>query len=109
MRNSLRLGTAKAEATPRAASRDEEENQEKGCDQKCEGKDATTYQAEAARMNRLSQDRPDIRCANKRACSAMSQPTSKDWTALKKVGRYLGGRPRVRVLYKWQWRLAVIR
>eukprot|EP00972_Heterocapsa_arctica_P102469 15100205-Heterocapsa_arctica.AAC.1 len=60
VRKSLRLETAKTEAKPHTASRDEEKNQEKGCDQKCGGKDATTCRAEAMGMNCLSQDRLDI-------------------------------------------------
>jgi hypothetical protein len=106
---SLGLEAAKAAATPCAASRDEEKNQEAGGDQKCVGEDATTYRAVAARLNYLSLDRPDIRYATTRACSAMSQPTAKDWTALKRIGRYLKGKPRAGVLYKWQRRPAVMR
>eukprot|EP00972_Heterocapsa_arctica_P102433 15093701-Heterocapsa_arctica.AAC.1 len=74
VRESLRREMAKAEDTPRAASRDEEKNREKGCDQKREGKDATSYRTKAERMNHLSLDRHNIRYANTRARSAMSQP-----------------------------------
>eukprot|EP00972_Heterocapsa_arctica_P096118 14180318-Heterocapsa_arctica.AAC.1 len=72
---SLGLEAAKTAATPCAASRDEEKNQEAGGDQKCVSEDVTT-----------------------RACSAMSLPAAKDWKALKRIGKYLKGKPRAGVL-----------
>eukprot|EP00972_Heterocapsa_arctica_P022871 3364174-Heterocapsa_arctica.AAC.1 len=56
----LRLEAAKAVAAPCATPRDEEKNTEARGDLKCEGEDATTYRAVAARLNHLSLDRPDI-------------------------------------------------
>ena len=32
----------------------------------------------------------------------MARPTKGDWTRLKRLGRYLAGRPRLRVLFEWQ-------
>eukprot|EP00972_Heterocapsa_arctica_P079934 11779548-Heterocapsa_arctica.AAC.1 len=70
---SLELETAKAAARPCAASRNEEKNQEKDCDQKCEGEDATTHRAVVARMNYISLDRPDVGYAITRACGSGGQ------------------------------------
>eukprot|EP00972_Heterocapsa_arctica_P061932 9129287-Heterocapsa_arctica.AAC.1 len=68
---SLGLEAAKAVATPCAMSRDEDKIAKAGSDLKCEGENATTYRAVAARFNYLSSDRPDIRYATTRACAAM--------------------------------------
>ena len=68
-----------------------------GCKRECDPseeneldtKDATTYRALVARGNYLSQDRSDIQFAVKELCRSMSNPTEGDWTALKRLGRYL--------------------
>ncbi len=55
-----------------------------------------------ARANFLSADRPDISFAVKELCRAMSKPTQLDWDALKRLGRYLLGKPRLVWYYGWQ-------
>ena len=60
------------------------------------------YRAVAARLNYLSQDRPDIRFAAMDACGGMSAPTQRHLRRLKRIGRYLLGRPRAECLYPWQ-------
>ena len=64
--------------------------------------DATQYRAVAARLNYLSLDRADIQFACKESARKMATPCNGDWELLKRVGRYLLGRPRVAHLFKWQ-------
>lgn len=63
---------------------------------------ATAYRAVAARMNYLSQDRADIRFGTMAVCAAMAQPREKDMERLKRIGRYLKGRPRAVNMFHWQ-------
>ena len=57
--------------------------------------EASTYRALVARCNYLAMDRADLQYAVKELCKAMSNPTIGDKKALKRVGRYLIGRPRM--------------
>ena len=95
----LGLERANTVATPFASTRDEEKAGQLEI-QELERAEATTYRAVAARLNYLALDRPDIRFAVTRACAAMSKPTNVDWAALKRIGRYLKGRPRAAALYQ---------
>ena len=63
--------------------------------------EATRYRAIGARCNYLQPDRPDIQYAVKEVCRLMSRPTARAWELLKRVGRYLKGRPRLIWMYKW--------
>ncbi len=56
--------------------------------------ETTRYRAVAARINYLSQDRPDIQFAAKELCRHMSAPTEADWEKARRVARYLRYRPR---------------
>ena len=47
--------------------------------------DVTSYRALAARANYLSLDRADICFAAKECCRHMSNPTSGDWKALRRI------------------------
>ena len=60
------------------------------------------FRAVAARLNYLSQDRPDITFATMKLCSKMSRPDAQDLKNMKRVGRFLVGRPRVGCLFEWQ-------
>ncbi len=62
----------------------------------------TAYRAIAARANYLAIDRPDIQYTTKEICKAMSAPTSKDWDKLKRIARYLIGKPRIIQHYTYQ-------
>ena len=64
--------------------------------------EATMFRAVAARLNYLSQDRPDIKFATLNVCSDMSRPTVRSLAKLKRIGRYLLGRPRSVQLFRWQ-------
>ena len=56
----------------------------------------------AARANYLSADRPDCQYAAKEICRWMSSPTELAMTALKRLGRYLIGKPRLVFRYPYQ-------
>ena len=63
--------------------------------------DATTFRALSARGNYLSQDRADIGFATKELCREFSAPTKDSQNRLKRLCRYLAGRPRVVHLFPW--------
>ena len=62
----------------------------------------TSFRALAARANYLSADRPDCQYAAKEICRWMSSPTELAMTALKRLGRYLAGKPRMVFKYGFQ-------
>ena len=57
--------------------------------------DATTFRALAARANYLSQDRPDINFSANELCREFANPNDQSLIKLKRLGRYLRGRPRL--------------
>ncbi len=64
--------------------------------------DVTRYRSICARTNYLAQDRADITYIAKELCRRMSNPTEADWQAMKRMGRYLKGRPRMIQYFGWQ-------
>ena len=95
----LGLEEAKAVATPAEGERpwladDEEE--------KLSSHEAREFRGLAARANYLALDRVDIQYAVKEVCRGMAEPTKRDVRKLRRLGRYLKGRPRLVVEYKWQ-------
>ena len=62
----------------------------------------TQYKSIVARANYLSTDRPDIQYAVKKLATHMSKPTNRNWQELKRLGRYLKGKPRLIIKYDWQ-------
>ncbi len=62
---------------------------------------STEFRALAARANYLAQDRPDIQFATKEVCRSMANPQLGDWQKLKRLVRYLKGKPRV--IYNMHW------
>ena len=62
----------------------------------------TTFRAAAARCNYLSMDRPDCQFGSKEICRLMAKPTMRGWAALKRICRYLTGKPRLIHKFKWQ-------
>ena len=62
----------------------------------------TAFRASAARGNYLSADRIDIMFAGKEVCRSMSKPTEVSWKALKRLARFLNGRPRMIYDYPFQ-------
>jgi len=62
----------------------------------------TKFRGLAARANYLSADRPDCQFAAKETCRWMAAPTELAMAALKRLGRYLIGRPRMVFTFKFQ-------
>lgn len=60
------------------------------------------YRSVVARANYLAADRPDIQSSAKGICRFMSEPTELGWEAVKRLVRYLAGRPRLVIHCKWQ-------
>ena len=96
----LGLDKCKEVATPGVKIEDKENGGE-GAEQLV-GAEATRYRAIAARCNYLSLDRADITFATKEVTRRMSKPCNEDWAALKRLGRYLKGRPRAVQWFKWR-------
>ena len=67
-----------------------------------EGAEASKYRAVTARINFLAQDRVELLFAAKECSRHMSAPCRGDFGPLKRIGRFLLGRPRSVVMYKWQ-------
>ncbi len=65
-----------------------------------DGRAATEFRIMTARANFLASDRPDAAFAVNELCRGMSSLTTCDAEALKRLTRYLLGRPRV--VYAWQ-------
>ena len=63
---------------------------------------SSKYRALAARLNYLAMDRADVQFAAKEACRKMSRPIMADWDILKRIGRYLRGRPRSVQLFPFE-------
>ena len=63
---------------------------------------ATKYRILVARCNYSSPDRPDIAFAVKDLARHMSTPRKGDWIILKRLGRYLVGKPRFQQWFTWQ-------
>ncbi len=59
------------------------------------GEQIKIFRSVVARANYISQDRPDIQYATKELCRRMAGPTAADWNSLKRLSRYLRGRPRM--------------
>ncbi len=62
----------------------------------------TKYRANVARLNYLSADRGDITYSVKELARKMSQPNVSDEERVKRLVRYLKGKPRVVMWYKYQ-------
>ena len=62
----------------------------------------TAFGGSATRSNYLSADRIDCQYACKEICHSMSSPTEQSWKALKRLGRYLCGLPRLVYTYRRQ-------
>ena len=63
--------------------------------------DATNFRALSARANFLSQDRTDIGFSTKELCREFAVPNKNSYNRLKRVARYLAGKPRLVYNYLW--------
>ena len=105
MIKALGLGGASPAPTPGVAAKGRvtrAEDNEGSIDPELGQEETTMCHAVAARLNFLSQDRPDITVATMKLCSKMSRPDAQDLKNMKGVGRFLVGRPRVGCLFEWQ-------
>ena len=62
----------------------------------------TLFRGCAARGNYLAADRPDLLFSSKEICRAMAAPTDLSITALKRMCRYVSGKPRLVYRYDFQ-------
>ena len=95
----LQLKEAKPVSTP--GTKDEGSTTE-DCNEELEENQASQYRAITARCNYNAPDRPDIAYTVKEFARRMSKPTKGDWLRLKRLRRYLLGRPRLQQVYPWQ-------
>ena len=70
--------------------------------------EARRYRSMVARINYLSQDRPDIRNASKVLARGMAGPTRNDWNILKHLVGYLAGRRDMKQVFEWQCKANMI-
>ena len=96
----LGVESGKDVATPGIKMDDKKQSESGG--EELQGAEATKFRAIAARCNYLSMDRPDVTFATKEITRRMSKPCADDWAALKRLGRYLKGRPRAVIWYRWR-------
>ena len=75
---------------------------EKEGEEKLVGRDVTTFRALAARANYLALDRPDIQYSVKEICRGMANPARSDLLKMRRLARYLIGRPRLVIEYRFQ-------
>ena len=71
-----------------------------------EPKQHQLFRAAAARANYLAADRPDLGFAVKEICRGMSAPESRHLRMLKRLCRFLVGKPRLIWQFHWQSRAA---
>ena len=95
----LGLNTAKTVTTPGENEKEWETEANKDLLDK---EKASLYRSIAARLNYLASGRTDLMYSVKEVCRIMSCPTVGGWKMLKRIGRYLKGKPRVVWQYKWQ-------
>ena len=62
----------------------------------CSIQEAKIYRSIVMKLNYLAMDRPDIQWSVRRCAKKMTSPTGEDMERLKRIGRYLKGRPRIR-------------
>ena len=60
---------------------------------------ATIYRAVTARANVMANDRPETQFATKETCRSMASPTEESHNALKRLGRFIAGKPRFVISY----------
>ena len=70
--------------------------------------EARRYRAIAARLNYLAPDRFDCGYSTKEAARNMARPLEGDFDKLKRIGRYLVGRPRLVHIFAWQEQVGTV-
>ena len=69
---------------------------------------ASQYRPLAAWANYIAVDCADAQYAIKERCRSMGSPTEGAWPMLKRLTRYLLGRPRAIINFQWQHEVKVI-
>ena len=90
---------SKAATTPGTC---EERKTQPTHDERSDDDHSSKYRAPVARCNHLSPDRPDISYSANELARHMANATQGNWSQLKRLGRYLKGRPRLQQVFKWQ-------
>ena len=67
-----------------------------------EKEEATQYRKVAATLNYVAADRPDLQFSVKEAARDMATPKVRSLKLLKRIARYLKGKPRLVLHYPWQ-------
>ena len=80
----------------------EEGRTQQDCNDKLDEGQSSRHRAIVARCNYLSPDRPDISFSVKELARHMASPEKGNWLQLKRLGRYLKGRPRLQQWFQWQ-------
>ena len=93
------MGEAKAVTTPGVKEAEPVDAETEPVTDPAEG---TAYRGISARGLYLSIDRPEMKFAVKELARKMAKPTQAGMRSLKRLGRYLRGRPRLVVVYKLQ-------
>ena len=101
-RRSCKTPGVKLEGMKTVKKDDEPDGDDEEVEEEMSAKDATKFRAVVARLNYMAADRADIQYAVKEAARHMSSPRVVDWHALKRIGLYLKGRPRLVMRYRWQ-------
>jgi hypothetical protein len=99
MMMAMNLEKAKSVSTP---SEDPKEWEKEENEKPLDADDARNFRSIAARGNYLAADRADIQYAVKEICRGMAAPKRLHHKKLKRLVRYLVGRPRIVSKFNWQ-------
>ena len=105
MLEQLELTQAKSLSSPGVEETTDGKAGERTEESKCPSlpdEQASLYRAITARANYIAQDRADIQYAVKELCRRMSDPDENCFNRLKRLGRYLRGKPRAVSRFPWQ-------
>ena len=100
--NSLGLSKASSAATPRV-KRTPDTEQVRLASAFLEGSEVFLFRSNVMRCSYLSQDRPDIQETVRLLASSMSQPRQGDLAELKRLARFLKGRPTAFLNFPCLW------
>ena len=100
MAREMGVESSKGAPTPMVAAKCSVEARENSPD--LQGHEASNYRGLVARGNYLAQDRPDISFATKAVAKHMAKPKACDWTAVKRLARYLAQHGRLVQTFPWQ-------
>lgn len=95
----LKFQRAKVVSTPGA---NDEGSTSDDCHEPLDGDQATQDRAIVARCNYIAPDKPYLAFSVKEFARHMAKPTRGDWQRLKRLGRYLVDKPRMRQTHPWQ-------